>query len=480
MPPIVASVLFYSVIAWLLYTQSKGPKVSAALWLATVDFAFAASKPVTFWLYGNDYIYTDPSIIEGDPINRTALILLFVAGLGVLIKRRIRIGSIIALNPALMVLLVYLAISVIWSVDPVIALKRYFREIGHIIMVLVVLTDVDPVQAIQRVFQRCSYVLLPLSVLYAKYYPGLGRGYNFWTGEVQYTGVTTNKNTLGMLAMLMALFLIWRLLNSPKLLRIANAPDILTLIMAGWLLNIANSKTSVACFVLGLLTLLAARTQWIRPRIVLVKATVWVVLIAAGVLFMNPTSRGYIAEQLGRDPTLTTRTAIWDASLALDTNPVIGAGYNSVWLTEGGRRLVHKMNLAHAHNGYLEVYLNTGMIGVFLLLIVLSSTVRNATRVLADGLPVGPLLVTWAVVAVIYNFSEVTFNKDNVVTLGLFLIAIRLDRRSHFINAGAPAPQPAAMPPGQLRQNRPATHAGRFRRPHYAPPAKMTVGGRLK
>src|SRR5687768_13157194 len=212
MPPIVASVLFYSVIAWLMYTQSKGPKVSAALWLATLDFAFAASKPITFWVMGNDYRYTDPSVIEGDPITRTTLILLFVAGFGVLLRRRLRIGQVIALNPALVVLMLYLALSVIWSHDPFIALKRYFREIGHIIMVLVVLTDVDPIQAIQRVLVRCAYVLVPLSVLYAKYYPGLGRSYNQWTGEVMYTGVTTNKNTLGMLAMLMALFLVWRLL----------------------------------------------------------------------------------------------------------------------------------------------------------------------------------------------------------------------------------------------------------------------------
>jgi exopolysaccharide production protein ExoQ len=480
MPPIVASVLFYTVIAWLMYTQSKGPKVSAALWLATLDFAFAASKPITFWLFGNDYIYTDPSIIEGDPVTRTTLILLFLAGFGVLLRRRIRIGQVIALNPALVVLMLYLALSVLWSHDPFIALKRYFREIGHIIMVLVVLTDVDPIQAIQRVLVRCAYVLIPLSVLYAKYYPGLGRGYNQWTGEVMFTGVTTNKNTLGMLAMLMALFLVWRLLSSPKLLRLANAPDALALVMAAWLLNVANSKTSVACFLVGVLTLLAARTQWIRPRVILVKAAIWIVLIAAGVLFMMPASRGYIAEQLGRDPTLTTRTVIWERALALHTNPIIGAGYNSVWLTEGGRILVNKLSLAHAHNGYLEVYLNTGLIGVFLLLLVLSTTVRNATRILSAGLPLGPLLVTWCVVAVIYNFSEVTFNKDNVVTLGLFLIAIRLDRRTHFINVAAPSQQPAVAGAGQRQvRERPMAHPARFRKPQFAPKPQMTVG-RLK
>src|SRR5688572_3858736 len=143
MPPIVASVLFYSVMVWLLRAQSKEPRVSAALWLATLDFAFAASKPITFLLLGNDSIYTDPSIIEGDPINRAELLLLFVAGLGVPYHRRIHVHRIIALNPALVVLMLYIAISVVWSDDPLIALKRYFREIGHIIMVLVVLTDVN-------------------------------------------------------------------------------------------------------------------------------------------------------------------------------------------------------------------------------------------------------------------------------------------------------------------------------------------------
>lgn len=480
MPPPVASVLFYAFIAWLLYTQSKGPRVSAALWIATIDFALTASKPVTFWMYGNDYIYTDPSIIEGDPVNRTALILLFIAGLGVLIKRRIKIGTMLALNPAVLILLSYLAISVIWSVDPLVALKRYFREIGHIILVLVVLTEVNRTEAIERVLLRCAYILVPLSVLYCKYYPGLGRTYNQWTGDANYTGVTTNKNTLGMLAMLSALFLIWRLLGSGKILQKANAPDLAVLAMSMWLLSIANSKTSIACFAIGVLTLLATRTEWIRPRPALLKAGIFAVVIAAAVLFMTPTSRGYVAEQLGRDRTLTTRTDIWEASLKLGTNPVIGAGYNSVWLTEGGRALVRRMTLAHAHNGYLEVYLNGGVIGVILLVLMLIATLRNALRVLMRGLPVGPLLVTWCVVAIIYNFSEVTFNKDNIVTLGLFLIALRLDRKQ-FSDAAASVPAAAAAAPalrGPLRGHA-VPQAARFRRPQYAPKAQATVG-RLK
>ena len=44
MPPPVASVLFYAFIAWLLYTQSKGPRVSAALWIATASFFLGQAK----------------------------------------------------------------------------------------------------------------------------------------------------------------------------------------------------------------------------------------------------------------------------------------------------------------------------------------------------------------------------------------------------------------------------------------------------
>ena len=55
---------------------------------------------------------------------------------------------------------------------------------------------------------RVGFLLLPASVLFIKYYGDLGRAYNP-DGEQTNTGVTTNKNTLGLIVFLVSLGALW-------------------------------------------------------------------------------------------------------------------------------------------------------------------------------------------------------------------------------------------------------------------------------
>ena len=93
--------------------------------------------------------------------------------------------------------------------------------------------------------------------------------------------------------------------------------------------------TSISCFVMagGLLVLANRPMVTRRPAVVhlLVAAMVGFSMFA---LFFD--SSGDIVQDLGRNPTLTGRTAIWDAVLPLAGNPLIGTGYESFWL---GKRL---------------------------------------------------------------------------------------------------------------------------------------------
>src|SRR4030095_11549028 len=75
-----------------------------------------------------------------------------------------------------------------------------------------------------------------------------------------------------------------------------------------------------------------------------------------------------VTEMLGRSSTLTGRTNVWAAVVPLNPNPLLGAGYETFWL---GDRLQVLWNLfwwhpIQAHNGYLEVYLNLGLLGLLL------------------------------------------------------------------------------------------------------------------
>ena len=82
-------------------------------------------------------------------------------------------------------------------------------------------------------------------------------------------------------------------------------------------------------------------------------------------------------------PALTGRTGIWQTVLNEPNNPLLGTGYASFWLGERLQRiwaLYPRTPLLQAHNGYIEVYLNLGMVGVALLGGVLWTGLRNARR----------------------------------------------------------------------------------------------------
>ena len=149
--------------------------------------------------------------------------------------------------------------------------------------------------------------------------------------------------------------------------------------------------------------------------------------------------------------------------LQLKTNFLFGCGYMSVWLTDAGFKLGQKLEVPHAHNGYLETYLNIGMIGLLLLLGMLFSAIRNAARQLSQGSPVGSLLLTFCVCSMIYNYTEVNFNTGNALYFSLVLSSVTYVTTNTKQNENpAASARPALAPMGVRRLGAPAAY-GRTR-----------------
>jgi O-antigen ligase len=105
-------------------------------------------------------------------------------------------------------------------------------------------------------------------------------------------------------------------------------------------------------------------------------------------------------------------------------NPLVGTGFESFWL---GRRLEAAwglmVGLQEAHNGYLEVYLNLGWIGVMLLSVVIVAGYRNVMAAFRMTPTEGNLKLAYFVVGMVYNLTEAGFRMMSSVWL-LFLWAI--------------------------------------------------------
>ena len=196
------------------------------------------------------------------------------------------------------------------------------------------------------------------------------------------------------------------------------------------LLQMADSATSIACFLLGGGLILATnhRAIWGRPARV---QGLCLLLVVAGALTFFITGQSDVANALGRSSNLSGRTEIWADLIPTVSNPIIGTGFESYWISPAAEKLWNTLARAgwwhpeilvpEAHNGYIEVYLNLGWIGVGLISLVLISGYRRAVAAVRMNPSVGSLMLAYVMVSAIYSISEAGFRSPDPMWIFLIL-----------------------------------------------------------
>ncbi|MGH9641741.1 MAG: hypothetical protein ACRD3Q_04895, partial [Terriglobales bacterium] len=319
MPPFVATILCIAFILWLFWLdKDKSVRPSMALWIPTAWFFFACSRSFGKWLsLAPTYAAGDAADVmgEGSPADKVVYAFLLVLALIVLLNRSERVKRFLRYSWPVVLCFGYAFLSIAWSSFPDIAFKRWTKGVGDLIMVLVVWTDPRPIDGFKRLIARLAFVLIPLSELLDKYYPKLGRIYDRGFGNTMYIGVTSDKNGLGAICLLLGLATFWRLLQAfedrddprRKKRLIAHC---LILVLTLWLLKQSNSMTATSCLLVAMSAMCAARwrlvirSQWLIHCVVF-----WAILIPASVALLGASPE--LLKALGRNPTLTDRTFIW-------------------------------------------------------------------------------------------------------------------------------------------------------------------------
>jgi len=438
MPPTVALLLWLVLLlALLFFDPAKHAETSVAVWIPLIWMFFIESRLPAQWLAGQVAEGTAQNLEEGNSLDRTVFTALILLALGVLFSRSFKWGGFFKSNRFLTAFLFFTLISVVWSDFPFVAFKRWFRDLGNYLVILIVLTDAHPVEALRTFFRRLYYLLIPLSVLLVRYYPQIGKQYSSWTGAAEFVGVATSKNTLGALCMIGGIFYFWDTVTrwserKEKRTRKIIAANVALIAMALWLLTMSNSATSRVCLTLACLIILAVNSKWGRRHTTFLKVALPAFFLLYVTLAFGFGLNGLLASGVGRDPSLTGRTNIWDAVLSTHTNPLVGTGYDSFWL---GPRLLHVWALAgpvnESHNGYLETYLNLGAIGFFLLCGLLISSYSAVRRDLTKVTGVAALSAALWTITLFYNMTEAAFSAS-VMCLMFLLVTITVpDERLH-------------------------------------------------
>lgn len=430
---LVLHFLYAIPIIWFLRKDTRRrPGVSGALWIPTAWVGIISTKSVAGWIGGGG-----SDSLDGSPVDALFFFAMIAAAFFVLVKRQVNWGDFIVRNWSILLFYVFLLISVLWANSPFSSLKRWIKEFGNIIIVLVILTEANPPQAVRLVFIRCAYAFLPLSVIYVRYFPDLGRRYSIG-GGLEVTGVTTQKNTLGMLVALCLLMLLWdwmerRKSSTQRLLRIERYLYISLFVIGGYLLYQSNSQTSLMCLIIGAVIL--ACSAFRRSAQLVAKFGVGA-LAGAVSLFVLGAAGGFtesLVSSMGRDMTFTGRTDVWRELLALKTNPVIGVGFMSIW--DDIRYLSKLPDWASgpAHNGYLEIFIAGGAIGVgFLAIMILATAVKVHLR-LQTRSRFSFVMLGLFVIALISNYSESNFAF--MTPVGFMFLVASIGSISHISNS---------------------------------------------
>jgi O-antigen ligase len=430
MTQLIGTFVCIACIGWLFYlARDVEAQPSWALWIPTAWMLINGSRAVSTWLHPGQVISLAQRFTEASPLDATVYAGLTVAGVLVLNGRSSRVKEFVRENVPLLVFFAYCALSITWSDASFIALKRWIKSLGDLVMIMVVLTDPFPLVAVKRVLTRAAFLILPVSVLFILCFPGLGSAFRPEDGTIMYFGVTTFKNELGAVCMVLGLSALWAFLNAyldrtapHRAGRLSAYGSMIA--TAVWLIVRADSMTSLSCFGLAGALMVAVSqswaTRWRKSAHIIFWSAFAVPLFA---LFLDTV--GTLVHTLGRNGTLTGRTDIWKAVLAMHTNPLLGTGFESFWL---GGRLERVWNMSvqgieEAHNGYLEIYLNLGWIGVCLLIWLIVSSYRRAMRTYQTDPSTGRLCLAYLVAAMIYNLTEAGFRMLTPIWFA-FLLAV--------------------------------------------------------
>jgi O-antigen ligase len=435
MPPrIAAFVWIVGLIGLFKLDRDSSAKTSKALWIPVVWLSIGSSRMVSQLLEGFGFAVGTPmtspdQLLEGSPFDRFLLSGLVGMSMIVLISRGTKVVALLRGNAPIVLFFLYCAISVTWSDYPLVAFKRWIKDLGDLAMILIVFTDQDPSAAVQRLLARAGFVLISASVLVIKYFPAVGRAYHPWSWDVYYVGVADGKNGLGVLCLVFGIASVWRFV---RVLRgeeggrkagrlIAHG---VTLAMTLWLFTLANSATSWACFFMATILIVASSFRALNRKPIVAHVLIWAMLsVSFAALFLD--TGGSLIKSLDRDPTLTGRTEVWKDVLVMAGNPLVGTGFESFWLGERLQRMwrIFWWRPNEAHNGYLEVYLNLGWIGVGLLALLLVTGYRNAVAAYRYDPKIGRLRLACFVVVVAYNFTESAIRIMHPMWI-IFLFAI--------------------------------------------------------
>jgi exopolysaccharide production protein ExoQ len=355
-------------------------------------------------------------------------------------------------NKLLTLLLALAVLSTLWSGDPGLTFRRSIAVLATTIFGI----DFALRYSIQEQLRRLCFVLglaVLLSVIVQVCWPG-----SIPVVDADYTaegwnGAFAQKNMFARVIVLTALAFLMRSSGRRRLFK-----NGLVICCAFALIGAAQARTALVVL-LALLFLLAACRFLLSARH---SRLVWLVGVVTGlpILYLASTNVEYLTGILGRNSTLTGRVGIWHMAFAsFLKSPLLGYGYSGFWNVSPEALKINSAlhwTVPDAHNGFLDLALQLGLVGLCLYLTYYVIAVRRAVeyaRSNSSAEAMWPL--AYLAFSFLYSFTESSPLASNSMSWILYIsVAYSVAAASAFHPAEPEtAVAVAELPPG-LQLNR--------------------------
>jgi len=337
--------------------------------------AFVLSKALLSFIlppYMQEAALHGEPMTDGSPEWRLILAISYLGVVMVLVPWYRETIFVLRRNWSLVALVLFALLSSLWAEMPDVVLRKSIGLFGATLLGIALAVRFS-FQEQLRILSWLFRIIAVLSLACIVLLPSYGIKDGEWRGIFEY------KNAMGSM-MGLSVLIEWLLRPDSRSSKILRR---FALLLSAILLLCSNSITPAVVLVVALLLIEIYRFAALRLRVPLYAiclATSLVVTAGVTLLIANSDS---VTGAVGRSSTFTGRTEIWSFVVSfIAQRPIAGYGYSGFWL--GASQESIEVNRAmrglvmYSHNGYLEMLLTLGGIGLLLTLAFLGIGMKRA------------------------------------------------------------------------------------------------------
>jgi len=320
-------------------------------------------------------------------------------------------------------LMIYCFLSLLWSDEALLSFKRFLLQIIVILSLIFSLAIVSDEEKIHRVIYLFFLFLLVYNVFFILFFSQYA-----FDSDGTLTGIYKGKNYLGFVSVI-AFIVSYSMYNILKYEKSIYKKTVIFSTLSWFvILLLSMSKTCISIAFLFYLFWFVKNKQRSRIDMLLIIAILFFVisfyLILPIISFSFQGDFGYYFELIFGRIDLTGRGEIWALSFsAIEENFYFGNGYGAYWgvgniplafdIRDSYLRFINQ-----SHNGYLDLYLQIGFIGLIIFSLLLYFFVRSNYGKL-------PFYLKYIFIfSLIHNFTESSLLRDTHFVWFFLLICL--------------------------------------------------------